>query len=357
MASKSKKGIIGYIVFGLIIPVIIISVYLVGLYYYLYGFENYNSEVYLKEYLNLLASDDYEKIMKYNNIETDEFNSSLEFGMYMDEEYGEDRQKQVIIKDEKKSTKDKHYYNVQFGGKTIKEFVVNRTEEERLFVFNTWKVEPTEKDIYRKSVKVFVPEGVDIYVNDVKVSKDHLTDEEIVFEEFKAILDEGHVHPKLSCYEVTDLMAVSNVAVKREDGGACQLDVKDGVYYVTSEIPPEILEVVKPFAEDFAKKYSAFISEDYKFRDLKEFLYKNTTYYKTLSEFYNGWFPVHTGFGYENVEFLREKLYDNNHVSIQIKYNFYVTHGNDKKRDYPVAYDIFLANIEGKWYVVNVNNF
>jgi len=49
--------------------------------------------------------------------------------------------------------------------------------------------------------------------------------------------------------------------------------------------------------------------------------------------------------------------YDENHASIQVKFNYYITYGNNKRRDYPVAYEVYYAKIDGKWLVTDVKNF
>ena len=352
---KSKRKF--YIIFGLILPLILVSTYFTGLYFYLYGIENYNSEVYLNNYIELIKSNNYEEIMNYNGIKEDKFNTQKEFAMYIDREYGVNHDKTIIVKDSSLSTENDDYYKVQFNGDIIKQFKVSKTEEKKLFYFNTWQVDKPEQNIYTEYVKVYVPVGIDLFINDVLLTDEHLTNEQEKYSHYSGIKDLDYNHPKLVCYEVDNLMGISSMQAKRKDGGVCDIIQKGNDYKVVVDISPAELEELKPLAEEFAKKYSAFIAEDCKFSELSSYLYKNTEFYDTIKEFYNGWFPEHNQFGYENLMFDKMLWYDENHASIQIKFNYYIIYGNNKKRDYPVAYEIYFAKIDGKWLVTNVKNY
>ena len=355
--TEKRRRPVLYLIFGLILPLILVSVYFTGLYIYLYGFENYNSEVYLNKYIDMIKADEYEKIMRYNGIAEDRFNTKREFSMYINREYGAKHDRAIIVKELSLSTENDHFYKVQFNGKKIKQFKVSKTGEKKLNYFDTWRVNPPEQNPYTESVKICAPIGIDVFLNEALLTEEHLTSKEEKYPHYKSIKDENYNHPKLVCYEVDNLMAVSSVQAKRKDGGLCHIAVNKDSYRVTANISPQDLKELKPFAENFAKKYAAFIAEDAKFSDLSEHIYKNTEFYDTLREFYNGWFPVHSGFGYEDVKTDNMLWYDENHASIQVKFNYYITYGDNKKRDYPVAYEIYFAKIDGKWLVADVKNF
>ena len=355
--KKGKAKTKYYVIFGLILPLLLVSTYFGGLYIYLYGLENYNSEVYLNKYLDLIKSDNYEEIMKYNGIKEDEFNTIKEFKMYIDREYGENHNKTIIIKNQMLSTEKDDIYKVQFDSKIIKEFKVSKTGEKKFNYFNTWLVNKPEQNMYTEIVKIYAPLGVDVYLNEVLLNEDYIIKEEKVYSHYDGIKDLDYNHPKLICYEVNNLMGISSVQGKRNDGEPCKITLNDGNYEIIANIPPNEMEELKPLTEEFTKKYAAFIAENCKFSELSGYLYKNTQFYDTLKEFYNGWFPEHSSFGYEQVEFGNMMWYDENHASIQIKFNYYITYGNNKRRDYPVAYEVYFARIDGKWLVANVKNF
>ena len=356
-AGKRKTKPLLYILFGLVLPLILVTTYFIGLYIYLYGIENYSSEVYLNKYIELVKSDNYEDIMKYNGIEEDKFNTKKEFAMYINKEYGVNHDKAIIVKNSALSSENDDFYRVQFNGKLIKEFKVSKTEEKKFNYFNTWLVNSPEQNLYSESIKIYAPLGIDVFLNEVLLTDEYISNEEEKYSYYSGIKDLDYNHPKLYCYEVKDLMAISSVQAKRKDGELCNITFNEGVYKVTANIPPEDLKELKPLAEEFAKKYAAFIAEDCKFSELSDYIYKNTQIYDTLKEFYNGWFPTHSAFGYENIEFNNMLWYDENHSSVQVKFNYYIIYGNNKRRDYPVAYEIYFAKIDGKWLVTNVKNF
>jgi ribosomal protein L40E len=353
-AKKKSKAPLIYLIFGFILPLLAVSIFFIGLYGYLYGYENYNSEVFLDKYLELIRTDNHKEIMKYNDINTDRFNTENEFGLYMSKEYGEKHDSTVIMKESSLSTENEEYYKVQFNGNTIKQFKLEKTGEKKLRYFSEWKVEKPEINVFVESVKIFAPMGVDVYVNDVLIGEEMLSSEEEVFPHYKGIKDENHKHPKLVSYTVDNLMAVSNVYAKRKDGELCDISLEKDVYRVTSGIPSNDLDELEQLAGEFGKQYAAFIAMDAKFVDLKVNIYQNTEFYDTLREFYNGWYPDHDNFGFEDLKVENMLWYDENHASVQVKFNHYVMHPKYKRRDYPVAYEIFFVKIDGKWLVAEL---
>lgn len=352
--NKKSKAPIFYVIFGFILPLIIVSVYFTGLYGYLYGFENYNSEVFLKEYLELIKADDYDKIMEYNGIKTNEFNTEKEFSMYIKREYGEEHDDYVIAKESSLTTENEEFYKVQFNGNRIKQFKLSKTGEKKLRYFDTWKVDSPENSVYKDNVKIFAPVGINVYVNDVLLDENYRSVEEKILTEYSGMKDENYQHPKLVSYEVNNLMAISSVYAKRKDGVPCNISLNTHAYLATPNGSPDEIEELKHFTESFALQYAEFIGMDAKFSDLSEHIYKDTRFYDTLKEFYNGWFPEHDGYGHENLEVGSMSWYDENHASVQIKFDYFVTHPKYKRKDYPVAYEIFFAKIDGKWLVIDL---
>lgn len=353
-SNKKSKAPLLYLIFGFILPLLIVSTFFAGLYGYLYGFENYNSEIFLNEYLEWVKTDNYKEIMKYNDIKTDKFNTEKEFMMYLNREYGENHNSTVLMKESSISTENEEYYKVQFNGKNIKQFKLVKHGEKKLHFFNEWKVVKPETNVYTESVKILAPIGINVYVNDVMLDDEYLSQEEEILTHYKGIKDENHNHPKLIGYKVDNLMAVSSVYAKREDGRMCDIALDNDVYKVSLDYPYTDLDDLKQFAEDFAKQYASFIAMDAKFSELKKNIYQDTEFYDTLYEFYNGWYPEHDSFGFENVKTDNMKWYDENHVSVQVRFNHFVMSPKYNRRDYSVAYEIFLVNIDGKWLVAEL---
>lgn len=353
-ANKRSKAPLIYLIFGFILPLITVSIFFNVLHSYLYGYEYYNSEVYLNKYLDLIKTDNYKEIMKYNNIETDKYNTEKEFAMYMFKEYGEKHDSPVIMKESSLSTDDEEFYKVQFNGNVIKQFKLVKFGEKKLRYFNEWMVEKPESNVYTDSVKIFAPIGVEVYVNDVLLSKDKLGTEEVVFDYYKGIKDENHEHPKLVSYTVDKLMAVSNVYAKGRDGQLCEMNLEEGVYKVASGLQIEDSSEIEQLAQDFSIQYASFIAMDAKFADLKKKIYQNTEFYDTLMEFYNGWYPDHDSFGFEDVKVDSLLWYDETHVSVKVRFNHFVMHPKYKRRDYPVAYEVYFVKINGEWLVAEL---
>lgn len=358
-SNRSKKSRVCFLIFGFVIPLLIVSVYFFGLYQYLYGIENYNSEVYLKQYIELIQNKNYEAIAKYINFEETKFNYQEQLVEYIKREYGEELSNIRIMKDTKLSNKDIEYYKVKFGNK-IKEFKLCKTGEKKMYYFDTWYVDIPESNIYTESVKVYSPIGIDIYINGDLVTDEYVNNEEETLKYYSGIKDENIKEPKIICYEVKNLLALTEVQAKHKNGDLCVLErdeTSHNVYTVDATIPSDEIEPIKSLAMDVAKKYAAYIAEDCKLSDLSDYIYKNTEFYDTVREFYNGWFPEHDSFNYENEQFEKIKWYDENHCSVQVKFTYYITYKGGKRRDYPVAYELYFVKKDGNWMVSNIMNY
>ena len=71
-------------------------------------------------------------------------------------------------------------------------------------------------------------------------------------------------------------------------------------------------------------------------------------------EFYNGWYPDHDSFGFEDVKVDSLLWYDETHVSVKVRFNHFVMHPKYKRRDYPVAYEVYFVKINGEWLVAEL---
>lgn len=352
--KKSKK----FLIFGIIVPLIIVSIYFTMLYSYLYGFENYNPEVYLNKYIQLLQSNNYEKILKINEFKETYFNGKSEFVEYLNNKYGNFKDKVKIIKDNNLCTNDKYVYNVQFGKGNINKITLLKTDKKKLLYFNTWKVDKPEKYFENeKEIKIYCYKNIKVKLNEKLITDEYKESCENI-ELFNNILDDKFESPKLICYNIKKLLNITSISAEMPTGEKCEvINNDDGSYIVKPVMNNVIKESIEPLTIEVGKKYAAYIAEDYTFRDLKNYLYKDTQFYKTLLEFYNGWFPLHSSFKYDNVVIEDMEWYSDICCSSKIKFDYVITYKNNRKRKYDIAYKIYFTKIDNKWLVSNITNY
>lgn len=352
--KKRKK----FLIFGVIIPLILVLIYFVMLYGYLYGFQNYNSEVYLNEYIQLLKDSNYEEIVKINDYKETYFNSNDEFAKYLENKYGNFKDKVKIIKDNSLSTNDKFVYNVQFGKGNINKIILLKTDKKKLLYFDTWKVDKPEKEFdNKKNIKIYCYEDVKVKLNSKLVTNEYKESCKSI-DVFNNILDESFNSPKLVCYNIKDLLNITSLTAEMPTGEKCEvIDNKDGSYNIKSVVNNNVKNNIETLTEEVGKNYAAYIAEDYTFRDLKKYLYKDTQFYKTLLEFYNGWFPLHSSYRYDNLVIEDIDWYSDVCCSSKIKFDYVITYRNNRERKYKISYNIYFTKIDNKWLVSNITNY
>lgn len=352
--KKSKK----FLIFGVIIPSILVFIYFILLYSYLYGFQNYNPEVYLDEYIQLLQDNNYNEIIKINEYKETYFNGDKEFIQYLNNKYGNVKDKVKIIKNSKMSTDNKIVYDVQFGKGNINNITLLKTDRKKLLYFDTWKVDKPEKNLkYKKDIKIFCYKDIEVKLNNKLVTDDYKESCKKI-ELFNNVLDNNFNKPELICYNISDILDITSISAKMPTGEECEvIDNKDGTYIVKSVMNNDIKKDIESLTIEVGKKYAAYIAEDYTFRDLKKYLYKDTQFYNTLLEFYNGWFPLHNSFKYENVIVEDMEWYSNICCSSNIKFDYVITYKNNRVRKYDISYKIYFTKINDKWLVSNITNY
>lgn len=125
--------------------------------------------------------------------------------------------------------------------------------------------------------------------------------------------------------------------------------ISDTVYIGEKTEDNDKLELIQTIAET----YSKYITKDTSFNSLSKYLDKNSTFYKNISSFYNGWYSTH-----QKVEFQNIKIYDvidmgEDAFIGSISYDYIVT-SSKTAQTYPTTYQLYFIKINNKWVCTNI---
>lgn len=357
--KKKKRRRRRWIVCGFVLPTVLFVLFMVFLYKFLYGLENYSVEAYLQRYLNLIESKDYDAVMDYEGIKLEGFNRREEFITFMSLKYGDDPQNIRYVKRITAGDDDTVCFGVQPEGGKVVEVKLEKTGVKMMRLFDEWKVVPDANGMYDETATIYCPPGVKIYLNGAEVTDEYLVPYKYrEVGQYSVVKDEGYSAPRLICYEVDGLMAVSSVEVEGPSGVDCTViknDDEGAVYEVSAALKGQEAESFKALAWEVAKTYADFINEDARRADINEYLYENTEFYDALQDFDNYWFPIHDDSGHEgDIIYSELNWYDENHRSLNIKTTYYVTN-NGKKKQYPIDYTVYFMRVNDEWKVTSIS--
>ena len=357
--KKKKRRRRRWMICGFVLPCMLFAVFMIFLYKFLYGLENYSVEAYLQKYLSLIESKDYDAIIEYEGIELNEFNHREEFIKYMSAKYGDNPQNIKYVKRITSDQDEAAYYTIQpEGGKTASVKLI-KTGNKKMQIFDEWRVKPDTNSMYEETATIYSPPGVKIYLNGTLVTEEYLIPYKYrQVGQYSVVKDEGYSPPKLMCYEVSGLMAISSVEAESTQTVDCAVvkqEESGNVYEVSASMDGEEAESFKALAWEVAQTYADFINEDARRSDINRYLYENTEFYDAIQEFDNYWFPIHDDSGHEgDIEYSEMNWYDENHRSINIKTTYYVTN-NGKKKEYPIDYTIYFLRVGEEWKVTSIS--
>ena len=106
---------------------------------------------------------------------------------------------------------------------------------------------------------------------------------------------------------------------------------------------------------DTAMTYAKYISEDTRFSDLQQYLYRRTDYYKAISSFVNRYFSTHDSYRFDNMH-ISDLISYGEDVGFTgtISFDYVVTIEGEKSQTYSNTYQMTFLNVNGKWLCSNL---
>ena len=222
-----------------------------------------------------------------------------------------------------------------------------------------------EKYAYRVRTKaeflgpivVELPQGVQVLADGQPLPESALQGEETAkgYEE----LPEGQTAPLLLRYELTGRLTLPELTLPEGQQGEYALSGPDEtgealVYRVSRQLSPQQQEEASALAQRAAKTYAAFVTQDATRGELNAFLLPGTPFYRSMQQFYNGWYVEHTGYDYRNVVCDELGSAGENAFSARVSFDYVVLRGA-KEYLYPSSYRLYFLKTGQGWQLVRLD--
>lgn len=210
---------------------------------------------------------------------------------------------------------------------------------------------------YLDPIVVELPQGAQLLADGVPLPDSALRGAETAkgYED----LPEGQTAPQLLRYELTGRLTLPELTLPEGQQGEYAISGPDEtgrqlVYQVSRQLSAQQREEASDLAQRAAKTYAAFVTQDATRQELNAFLLPGTPFYRSMQQFYNGWYVEHTGYDYRNVVCDAFESAGENAFSARVSFDYVVLRGA-KEYLYPSSYRLYFLRTEQGWRLVRLD--
>ena len=307
----------------------------------------------VERYIDELKSGDYSTIAEYAGYTPEKFDSEGDFGEYM----------KALIGD----TSGISYTKSASAGQGILSYTIYAErggENVRLQEITLTETGDRERpydisfDIERLGAyTIEAPSDATVYVNGIALDDSYKTGEPVVNESFKGILTEGIRLPSRCSYTVGGMLLPPEITATDSEGVPCAVSVSEKGDSYSFSMPVGEGERFDEYAGMIEKAtciYARFITEDAKFAEVTGLVYTDTSFYKAISTFYNGWYINHDSYEFTDIVVENIEQVADNAFTGEISF-MYTIKRKQKVYDYPSHYKASFMRFEDVgWKLVNL---
>ena len=223
--------------------------------------------------------------------------------------------------------------------------------------------------IKHKSFEVLIPSYYSVEsinnVTDIKLS-DFLIEKNIEVDELKNVPEKYYTKPTYNKYKFTVKSGDFNIKAVNLNGDEVQFSSDDMQYVGDFIVIDKDIDKYKNYydiAENGAKKYAEFITNDISFGPLAKEMVSGTVMYETMNEYYKHsqyMYTDHDNTEFKNIEKYDLKIYDKNCFSCAVHFEQWIYGQRDNPEfEATIITDIriWFVNDNGKWKMADYELF
>ena len=296
-------------------------------------------------YVHLLQADNYDKIYENSTVIFTQFNEKEPYIEYLKSIYeGVDLKKAVFSK--KAYSNDTFlYYDMIVDKQRIStlELIYNEAAKQ-------WNVR-TVIDARNFYIEIFG--DAQVYVNGIRLNENYITERNVSSDAYSNLFDLNQA-PLVTRYHIDNLVGVPTVTTQDDTKYSIVKDALADRFYIGDQPNGAMEEIMRTRIRDTAMTYAKYISEDTRFSDLQQYLYRRTDYYKAISSFVNRYFSTHDSYRFDNMHISDLISYGEDGFTGTISFDYVVTIEGEKSQTYSNTYQMTFLNVNGKWLCSNL---
>lgn len=201
-------------------------------------------------------------------------------------------------------------------------------------------------------VSVTVPEGFSVYINGVPADSGYIAEDYIAVSALKDIESEIRL-PHYEKYEISGLIApVQEVKVVSPDGKEIPVAMDGNAYFAEFSGDSALQEQIYPIIEDFAVKYSEYLTNDGSFRTVAQHIVSPSSLYTNLRGMETYFYTKHDSYKFENITPYGFVKYTDELCAASISFDHYLyRRGRTQEYHYPSDFTVYFVQTDDGWLV------
>ncbi len=338
MKKRFRKNYYRFLIISFIIMFIIYTI----LWLFLYKFEAYQPKNIAISFVKEFNKKDYKTINKYLTYNKNEFVNKDSINEYLskninkkisfDKKIGEYQDNQPV-------------YSITLSNEKIGVIYLKKQKKKGLFNLTKWEIDKITGFIpKRNDITIFTYGDHDLYLNNIKVDKSNIVDNNYLTEELKEVTKYINLDG-LKKYEIKDVF-VNNLSL---EGYKYYQNENEYIFY-NEDI--SLLNEEKYLLKEISEIYTRYVVNEIGFNNFSSYLINGSKTYNFMKDVAktNIWSGNHSPTIFSNFEYINMHKYSSNAYSITIKYDYEFNVGNNK-REFSSKIDLYMIKINNVWKV------
>ena len=356
MTKQTKKMPVFYTV---LVSLILLAALLIGivlnlLWDFLYCYESFLPKYVAREaFLEYFGDRNFQKLYELDIVKTGKFEGRSEFEEYMHSLLdGKELQHYELTT----GNPEEKQYRVRTSEKRIGDIYLKKTGEQGGWGQEVWELSRIElAEPVTCGVKVKVISGSTLTLNGVKVGEEFVIERGIETPSCEH-MPEGVTGMTYDVYEVTGLLATPEVACTDKTGMPADtyFDKQNGLYVENVTYDAAFAEAYSQLAIHSLQTYQRYLTNDANRTELREYLDKNSDFYKALMRTDTQWYAPHIAHEYSDeavAEFYRysDEVFSCRYVGTQI-----ITRTKKDIRYFDIDCTLYFHLVNGEYKVYDI---
>lgn len=250
-------------------------------------------------------------------------------------------------------------YRLMRGDTVLAELSLSCEKEGGSYGFDRWHIDSMRLSaIEQQSYTVTVPKWLKASVNGTALWEDLLDSAASEQEKAKLCtafggLPEEFAPETPAVYRLSGLFSPPKISVESPPKTKIIIRDLNNNYTVSLYPSSDIISELSDIGIEAACMYARYITNDAVLDDILPYFLPQSQYYTHLKQFYNGWYNTHDSYSFEEPRFASWQIYDENHVSCVILFNYRITMGRHQY-EYPSKYSMSFVKSPDGWKLSNL---
>lgn len=331
---------------------VVIAVALWFLYAALTKYEASTPDAALANYFALLEQGNYEELYASSGFTETLLNTKEEYIQYLKTVYAEGTTG-LQLREKVSTDSTVKQFSVYRGNSKISTLLVSQKKGD---ASGAWTV--STQVVYQPAYEIIASPDSRLTVNGIELSLLNLPTESVSSTLFTGTSNSTYL-PPVNQYRLENLLNPPRIEALSLNGDPCRVEPQGDnaqrihVYYSAT---PEQQAAHETLAKDVATTYAAFIATDASRTELMSYIYRDSDFAVTITNFRNDWFSSHDNYRFDHLNITQYHRYSDTDFTCDVSFTPVYTNYGQEIVSEPVHYRLVFLQVEGEWKLLSLTS-